>query len=108
MILELVTFKSATQDREAVLADARKTVARWQANPELIRKHFLLGDDGTGAGAYIWPSREAAQRAHDATWRESVIARTGGAPVIRYFDLLMLIDNEAGTVREFPPEVATA
>ena len=50
----------------------------------------------------------SSQRAHDAVWRESVIARTGGAPVIRYFDLLMLIDNEAGTVREFPPEVATA
>lgn len=109
MILELVLFRSPTPDRVAVVADARKTIAHWQANPELIRKHFLLGEDGTtGGGVYIWPSREAAERAHDTAWRESVIARTGGPPEIRYFDLLMLIDNEAGTVREFPPPTAVA
>jgi hypothetical protein len=109
MILELVTFPSPTPDRAEALADARKTVARWRANPELRRKHFLLSEDGTtGAGVYIWPSREAAERAHDAAWREAVIARTGSAPTIQYFDLFMLIDNERGTVEEYPPQTATA
>ena len=28
--------------------------------------------------------------------------RTGGAPTIRYFDLFLLVDNEKGTVTEFP------
>ena len=31
-----------------------------------------------------------------------MIKRTGGAPTIRYFDLFLLIDNEKGTVTEFP------
>ena len=69
----------------------------------MLRKHFLLELNGkTGAGVYIWPSVEAAQRAHNEAWRQSVIKRTGGAPTIRYFDLFLLIDNEHGTVTEFP------
>jgi len=31
-----------------------------------------------------------------------VIKRAGSAPTIRYFDLFLLIDNEKGTVTEFP------
>ena len=83
--------------------DARHVVPKWQANKELKRKHFLLELNGkTGAGVYIWPSVEAAQRGHDEAWRQSVIKRTGAAPTIRYFDLFLLIDNERGTVTEFP------
>jgi hypothetical protein len=101
MILELVTFPSPSADRDAVLADARTVVAHWQANPDLVRKHFILSEDGaTGGGVYLWPSREAAERGHDAKWRAGVRARTGAEPTIRYFDLLMVIDNEAGTVTE--------
>jgi hypothetical protein len=39
-----------------------------------------------------------------------VIKRTGAAPTLRYFDLFLLIDNEHGTVTEFPAaaEIQTA
>jgi hypothetical protein len=112
MIVELVTFALPagwTRDQEAEAL--RGVVPKWQANPELWRKHFLwgLGDDaGTGGGLYIWPSIEAAQRAHDAAWREGVKARTGGDPTSRYFDLMALVDNEAGTVTEWPAAEAVA
>ena len=105
MILELVTFQSpAGWDRERVLEDAKAVIPRWTANRELARKHFLLGigeAEGTGAGVYLWPSVEAAKRAHDAAWREAVRQRTGADPVIRYFDLLLLVDNEQGRVTEW-------
>ena len=102
MILELVLFKSPPgMDRAAILEDARHTVPHWRANPDLVRKHYLLSEDGYGGGAYIWPSREAAQQGHDATWREGVKKRTGGYPTIRYFDLFLLIDNEHGRVTEW-------
>jgi hypothetical protein len=103
MIIELVLFKSPPgQDRNAVLADARLTIPHWQANPDLLRKHYLLGEDGTGGAVYIWPSREAAQKAHGPQWRAGVEQRTGSAPTGRYFDLLMVVDNEAKTVAEYP------
>ena len=108
MILELVEFNSPKGwTREQIAEDARHVIPKWQANKELIRKHFLLELNGketgkTGAGVYIWPSVEAAQRAHNEEWRQSIIKRTGGAPTIRYFDLFLLIDNENGTATEFP------
>jgi hypothetical protein len=105
MIVELVMFASPTgSERERVLEDARHTIPKWTANRDLVRKHFLLGigeAEGTGAGIYIWPSIEAAKKAHDDTWRASVRARTGGDPTIRYFDLFLLIDNEHGKVTEW-------
>ena len=103
MILELVLFKSPPgMDRAAVLEDAKHTIPRWRANPDLLRKHYLLSEDGTEcAGLYIWPTRAAAEAAHDATWRAAVAQRTGSAPSIRYFELQMLLDNEAGTVTEW-------
>ena len=105
MIVELVTFKSpAGWDRARVLADARHTIPKWSSNRDLLRKHFALGTgegEGTGAGIYIWPSVEAAKKAHDEEWREGVRKRTGGYPTIRYFDLFLLIDNEQGRVIEW-------
>lgn len=104
MILELVEFNTPKGwSRAQVLEDAWHVVDKWRANPQLKRKHFLLSLDGkSGAGVYIWPSVDAAQEAHDEAWRQSVIKRTGAAPTIRYFDLLLLVDNEQGEVREFP------
>jgi len=105
MIVELVTFQSPDSwQRDQILEDAKHTVPKWTANPDLLRKHFLLGigeAEGTGAGIYIWPSVEAAQKAHDDAWREGVMKRTGGYPTIRYFDLFLLIDNEQDRVTEW-------
>ena len=104
MILELVEFNSPKGwSRHQVAEEARHVIPKWQANKELLRKHFLLELNGkTGAGVYIWPSVEAAQRAHNEEWRQSVIKRAGSAPTIRYFDLFLLIDNEKGIVHRIP------
>jgi hypothetical protein len=104
MILEFVEFDSPKGwSRQQVAEEARNVIAHWQANPDLLRKHFLLELDGkTGGGVYVWPSLAAAKKAHDEAWRQSIIKRTGAAPRIRYFDLFLLIDNEHGKVTEFP------
>lgn len=105
MIIELVTFNAPPgADRARIVADAKGTVPRWAGNRDLLRKHFVRGlgeDEGTLGGVYLWPSVEAARKAHDAAWLESVKARTGGYPKIRYFDMFLLVDNEQGTVTEF-------
>ncbi|MDE2362898.1 MAG: hypothetical protein KGM42_09485 [Hyphomicrobiales bacterium] len=102
MIVEFVRFpKPEGWTREDVLADARTVVEKWRADPALVRKHFLMGEDGMLGAFYIWPSRKDAERAHDAAWRTAVAEKTGAAPAIDYFDLTMVIDNAAGTVTEF-------
>ena len=107
MIVEFVEFRHRPgQTREEILDEARATVPKWRGNSELIRKHYVTGDDGMGGAFYIWPSREAAERGHNVEWRAAVEKRTGAPPVIRYFDLFMLIDNSAGVVNEYPPEAS--
>ena len=105
MIVEYVLFKSPPgKSRDEILADAKLTVPKWRANKELIRKHYIESEDGYRGAFYIWPSRAAAESGHDAAWRKGVEQRTGSTPVIRYFDLLMIVDNEAGKVTEYPTE----
>jgi hypothetical protein len=108
MIVELVTFTFPKgHDRASELEAVRGVIPKWAANQELVRKHFLWGlgeDEGTGAGFYIWPSIEAAKRAHNDEWREGVKKRTGSYPAIRYFDLLALVDNERGKATEWPAD----
>lgn len=105
MIVELVTFPTpAGWTRDQMLQDARHVIPRWTGNKDLLRKHFAMGmgeNVGTSAGIYVWPSVEAAQNAHDATWREAVKKRSGSYPTIQYFDLFLLIDNENGKVTEW-------
>ena len=102
MIIEIVTFDNPPGlSREAELEGARHTIAKWQANPDLIAKHFMRSEDGRQGGAvYIWPSRAAAEAAHDAEWRASVVKRTGSEPTCRYYDVLMVLDNRDRTVVE--------
>lgn len=102
MIVEFVEFRHKPgMTREQILDDARATVPKWRANAELVRKYYVAGDSDMGGAFYVWPSREAAERGHDAAWRAAVEKRTGAQPVIRYFDLFMLIDNAEGSVTEF-------
>ena len=84
MICEIVSYPAPEgADREEIVDDAKSVVPKWKANPDLIRKHFLWSDDGEKCcGVYLWKSREAAERAHDATWRREVETRTGKAPEI--------------------------
>jgi hypothetical protein len=104
MIGEIVRYRApAGARRDDMIEDARAVVAKWRANPDLIRKDFLWSDDGEWCcGFYLWRTRAAAERAHDTAWRAAVEQRTGAAPEIAYFDAFMIIDNEAGTVTETP------
>lgn len=105
MIVEIVTFPTPVGwSREQVLEDARHVIPKWAANKDLVRKHFAMGigaDADTSAGIYVWPSVEAARKAHDEAWAEAVRTRSGSYPTIRYFDLFLLIDNENNRVTEW-------
>jgi hypothetical protein len=105
MIAEIVTFDNPDgATREQLVEGALQTVARWQANPALVRKHYLSSlDRRQGMGFYIWPSIEAAKAGHDAEWIAQAEARTGGKVHIAYYDLLMVLDNSNSTLTQFPP-----
>jgi hypothetical protein len=105
VICEIVSYPAPVgANREEIVEDAQTVVPKWRSNPDLIRKHFLWSDDGQRCcGVYLWKSREAAERAHDASWRGEVEKRTGQAPEINYFDAFMILDNETDKVTVHPP-----
>jgi hypothetical protein len=54
MIVEFVQFTYPHGlTREQILEDARTTVPRWRGNKELIRKHYIAGENGIGGAFYI-------------------------------------------------------
>jgi hypothetical protein len=102
MIVELVLFENPPGlDRATELEGARAVVDKWRANPDLVRKHFMRSEDGRLGGAvYVWKSRAAADAAHGPEWQAAVKARTGSVPTRQFFELFLVVDNEAGKVTE--------
>ena len=102
MITELVLFNLPSGiTRDEVVAGMRTSTAHWRANPELVRKNYIYDrDKGQAGGVYLWPTVEAAQRGHDAAWRERIKTMYGNEPVIRYFDTPLIVDNAQGELIE--------
>ena len=54
-------------DRETALQMFRLSIPRYMATEGLVRKNVLY-QDGLGGGAYLWESREAAEKAFSPEW----------------------------------------
>lgn len=56
-----------TMTREEVLANYRRSVPTWRANPDLIRKNYIF-DPATrrAGGVHLWCNMDAARRTRDA------------------------------------------
>lgn len=69
MILQIITFPVLGQISSVkVLADARATVARCQAEGELVWKVFSHRGDGALIGTYLRKSRARAEETHGPDW----------------------------------------
>lgn len=87
---------------EGVTADeVRRRFA--EAAPEfrkpegLMRKMFLLADDGrTAGGAYLWRSRQHAERFYAVL--RPILRERWGEPRIQLFQTPILVDNETGQI----------
>ncbi|MFZ4855568.1 MAG: YdhR family protein [Desulfuromonadaceae bacterium] len=98
MITVLVQFKLPhlfTRDkaREIFLSTAPK----YREIPGLIRKNYLLSQDGsTAGGAYLWKSREDAERLYTDEWKQFIFDKHGAHPSLTYFETPVVVDNATG------------
>ena len=100
MITAFVQFKLP---KPVLLAEATRlfeaSTPKYRNLPGLIRKYYLLGDDGVSAGGvYLWESRADAERLYTSEWREKVTSAYGSAPVITWFNCPVIVDNLANDV----------
>lgn len=99
MIAKLVSFQlPVSMSRNEVKAAAREAAEEWLRHPQLIRKDFLLDENNITYGYYLFPDRESAEQAHDASFLEQLKERFGVEPEIKYFDYLMTADAGSGSI----------
>ena len=60
----------------------------------LIRKYYILNEDGTSAGGvYLWSSMESAKQFFSQEWKNFIISKYGVSPSITYFHSPVIVDN---------------
>jgi len=75
------------------------TAQKYRDTPGLIRKYYLLSEDGGAfGGAYLWESREAAEQLYTAEWRRYIEATYGSEPSVTYFESPVIVDNLSGSI----------
>jgi hypothetical protein len=100
MITALVQFKlpqpiTRGQAKEIFLSTAPK----YRDLPGLLRKYYLLSEDGaTAGGVYLWKSREDAERLYTNDWRKFIADKYGAEPDVRYFATPVIVDNLIGEI----------
>jgi hypothetical protein len=72
----------------------------YQTTPGLVRKYYLLSQDGlTGGGVYLWTSLADANRAYSDEWRQRVAQKYGSEPTVTYFHTPVTVDNTDGSIQ---------
>ena len=100
MITALVQFRlSQPLSREKAREIFAGTAPRYREIQGLIRKYYLLSQDGgTAGGVYLWNSREDAERLFTEEWREFVFDKYGSQPSVTYFESPVIVDNTIGVI----------
>ncbi len=95
MITVIVQFKlPQTITREQARQTFLSTAPKYTEIPGLIRKYYILSQDGGMAGGvYLWNSKEQADKLYTEDWRSFVTEKYGTAPLITYFECPVVVDN---------------
>ena len=84
-----------TNDAKAIFLS---TAPLYRGLSGLLRKHYLLSEDGLTAGAvYVWESRAEAEKLYSGEWRQFVTEKYGSEPSVLFFDNLVTVDNMMDT-----------
>ena len=95
MLTAFVQFKlPSAMSRDQAKEVFMSTAPKYQAAPGLIRKYYLLSEDGgTAGGVYLWQSKGDAESLYTQEWKEFVKEKYGSEPTIVYFHSPVIVDN---------------
>ena len=70
------------------------TAPTYQGVAGLVRKCYVLSEDGsTAGGIYLWNSRAEADVMYSDSWKAFVREKYGTEPSLTYFDSPVVVDN---------------
>lgn len=104
MITALVQFRLAQPiSVEKAKEIFRGTAPRYRDTPGLLRKYYILSEDGaTAGGVYLWKSRGDAEALYTKEWESFVRERYGAPPSLTYFASPVVVDNLTGEITADP------
>jgi heme-degrading monooxygenase HmoA len=78
--------------RDQIVAGFHKAAPEHQAIAGLLRKHFIIGDNGASfGGLYLWKDEASAQAWFNDAWRERVRKSYGQDAAMNWFDTPILL-----------------
>ncbi|MBI4523270.1 MAG: YdhR family protein [Deltaproteobacteria bacterium] len=99
MVVAVVRFPTGGAAPEEMRRRYRSTAPKYQKVAGLIRKYYLLSEHGThGGGAYLFESKDAAEKLYTAEWRKYIKDFYGAEPEIQYFECPVVVDNVTGKI----------
>lgn len=100
MITALVQFKLPEPiSREQAREIFSSTAPKYREVHGLIRKYYLISEDGeTAGGVYLWKSRADAEQLYNEDWRKFIVAKYGCEPSVVYFTSPVVVDNLVGEI----------
>ena len=91
----LVTIRTpAGVGRERLVAEFNASLPTYRKVDGLLRKYFIVTDDGRFGGVYVWRSEADAERWFDAAWHERVRRSYGEDAAIEWFDAPILLPTK--------------
>ncbi|HUT43223.1 MAG TPA: YdhR family protein [Desulfobacterales bacterium] len=100
MITTLVQIKlSETLSLDKAQDIFASTAQKYIEIQGLIRKYYLLSEDGeTAGGVYLWESRKAAETLYTDEWKKFILQKYGSEPSVTYFNSPVIVDNLLGEI----------
>ena len=97
MIIVFATFALPKPlSRDEARSIFLSTAPKYREVQGLVRKHYVLSQDGaTAGGVYLWKSRREAEAMYTPAWRSFVRDKYGTDPVVTYFESPVMVDNVA-------------
>ena len=97
MITTITTFRLPKPlTREEARRIFLSTAPRYRDVAGLVRKCYVLSEDGaTAGGIYLWNSRADAEAMYTESWRAFVREKYGSDPSVTYFETPVVVDNVA-------------
>ena len=95
MITAIVNFTLPSAITLEVATELFKNGAdNYRSVPGLIRKYYLLSDDGqTAGGIYLWKNQESAVDFYNQDWFQLIEDKYHCTPNISYFQTPVVVDN---------------
>ena len=99
MIVAHVRFPVDFPDLKELEDKMVATIPKYEGLDGLIRKYYMISDDGKQAGGiYLWESREKADAWYTADWKKAMTAAWGETPLLEYLDCPIVVDNDQSKV----------